>query len=185
MSDELNPFAAPQTELEPFVGDYAAADDAEAMRRKYLKHEASVKSIGYFYYLGALLVVIALSDVVFAMSVNGNARPVLGVLVLAAGAFSFLGGRWLRRLDRRARPVVGVLSGIGLFSIPFGTIINGYILWLVFSEKGSIVFSDAYHEVIAKTPHIKYRSSAVMIVLLVVLLIVLAVAVLPMIFLGF
>ena len=41
-------------------------------------------------------------------------------------------------------------------------LIVGYILYLMLSEKGSVVFSPAYKEIIARTPHIKYRTSLIL-----------------------
>lgn len=62
---------------------------------------------------------------------------------------------------------------IGLSSIPVGTLINGYILFLIFGKKGKLVFSERYQEIIAATPHIKHRTSkAVWIVLGIVLAVI-------------
>jgi hypothetical protein len=60
---------------------------------------------------------------------------------------------------------------------PWGTIINGAILYLVFSKKGAKVFSPEYQEVIRQTPHIKYKTSIMVIVLVSILLAVLIVGV--------
>ena len=62
-----------------------------------------------------------------------------------------------------------ILAGIGLIGFPIGTLISAYILYLLGSQKGVQVFSDEYAEVIAATPHIKYRSSKLVIVLVVLL----------------
>lgn len=82
-------------------------------------------------------------------------------------------GRWLRprstawrKLKSWARIPTAILSGIGLLGFPVGTLINGYILYLVFSRKGVTVFSDDYKRVIAETPHIKYRTSIVVWIIL-------------------
>jgi hypothetical protein len=45
-----NPYASPQTETGPALVTGETLSDAEATRRKYLNHEASVKSIGSLYY---------------------------------------------------------------------------------------------------------------------------------------
>jgi hypothetical protein len=76
----------------------------------------------------------------------------------------------VRRLKPWARIGSGILSGIGLLGFPIGTIINGYILYLLFSKKGSMVFSDEYKRVIQQTPHIKYRTSVIILVALGLLL---------------
>jgi hypothetical protein len=84
-------------------------------------------------------------------------------------------GTGLRRLKRWARIPVGILSGIGLIGFPLGTIINAYILYLVFGKKGVTVFSDEYRLVIEQTPHIKYKTSIVVWIFLgLVLLLIVA-----------
>ncbi|MBN2296713.1 MAG: hypothetical protein JXM70_30080 [Pirellulales bacterium] len=52
-----------------------------------------------------------------------------------------------------------IISGIGLLQIPIGTIIHAYILYLMLSRKATVVFSPKYREIIARTPHIKYKTS--------------------------
>jgi hypothetical protein len=62
--------------------------------------------------------------------------------------------------------VVGVGIAMGRIGagagIPFllgMMIIPGYILYLLLSPKGSMVFSPEYWEAIERTPHIKYKTS--------------------------
>jgi hypothetical protein len=38
------------------------------------------------------------------------------------------------------------------------TLINGCILYLLYSKKGSTVFLEPYQRVISATPHVKYRT---------------------------
>ena len=80
-------------------------------------------------------------------------------------------------MKKSARVPTGILSGIGLLGFPLGTIINGYILYLVFSQKGTTVFSDEYHAVIAQTPHIKYRTSIVVWILVGLVLLLIAIGI--------
>src|SRR5262249_13254560 len=76
-------------------------------------------------------------------------------------------GRALRRLDRWVRVPAIVLSIPGLISFPLGTLINGYIIYLLACAKGKQVFSPEYQTIIRQTPHIKYKTSWIVIVLLV------------------
>lgn len=87
----------------------------------------------------------------------------LGML-LGATAFG------LRRLHRWARPLAVLFAMLGLLAFPFGTIISGYILYLLISQKGSVVFSDHYQQIIARTPNIKYKPSFLVLLLLAVLI---------------
>lgn len=185
MSDSLtsNPYAVTTDALAlPGMGS-----DFEAIRKKYISHEASVKSIGTLYMLGAALG--GLASIVYlvmavAMMTQPNQVPA-AVGMLTAFAFAvamtvlyvFMAkGLW--DLKPWARIVAAVLSGIGLIGFPIGTLISAYFLYLLLSAKGVMVFSDQYKEVIKATPHIKYKTSALVWILLgLLLLIVVAVIV--------
>lgn len=155
-----------------------ANNAAEQIRQEHLKHEASVKSIGLLYYFGGVAVIFAAMVSFFApgRGNDGGMAFVPSVFLIMLGIGQFWAGTGLRRLRRWARVPTGILSGLGLLGFPVGTIINAYILFLVFGQKGKMVFSEEYQAVIEQTPHIKYRTSIVVWVLLgfVVLLIALA-----------
>ena len=165
-----NPYTAPQS-----TATWTDSSE-EQIRREHIKHEASVKSIGILYFIGAFFVVISAVGITLDSSeLPLSSRIGIGVVLGSIGVLQFLVGVGLRRLKSWARIPTGILSGIGLLAFPVGTLINGYILYLVFSTKGSMVFSDRYREVIAATPHIKYRTSIVIWILLGILLLILAV----------
>jgi len=150
----------------------AATTAVEEMRKEYLKHEASVRSIGVLYYLGGagLLLLGIVSVTSFIGRSQDGAETVVGIFIAALFLIFGVGQLWvgtgLRRLKRWARIPTGILSGFGLLGFPLGTIINAYILYLVFSQKGQTVFSDEYRAVIDQTPHIKYRTSILVWILL-------------------
>jgi hypothetical protein len=145
---------------------------AEATRKEHLKHEASVKSIGFLYYLGGAAVLLIAIGMLSRMggvrgTSAGAAGPIfMSILLLILGAGQLWVGTGLRGLRKWARIPTGILSGIGLLGFPLGTIINAYILYLIFSEKGKTVFSDEYQTVMEQTPHIKYRTSIIVWILL-------------------
>lgn len=134
---------------------------AEELRKAHIKHEASVKSIGLLYYLGG--VVLALLGVTqMVVGLSGKGQPVglvIGVLFLVFSVLEFIGGVGLRRLRPWSRVIAGIVSGFGLLGFPIGTIINAYVLYLVFSKKGAMLFTPEYHAAIAQTPHVRYRTS--------------------------
>ena len=141
---------------------------ADQIRNLHIKHEASVKSVGLLYYLGGFFLLLAGAAAVAGNLATGQ-KPesvVVGALFAVLAAGQLFAGSGLRRLRPWARIAAGVLSGIGLIGFPLGTIINGYILWLLFSQKGTTVFSPEYQEVIRQTPHIKYKTSIVVWVVL-------------------
>jgi hypothetical protein len=156
-----------------------ATSAVEEMRNEHLKHEASIRSVGILYYLGGIALIV-MGMLGFAAGTGSSGRiesTVFGVIFLGLGVLQILVGTGIRRLQRWSRIPVGILSGIGLLGFPMGTLINGYILYLVFSKKGGVVFSDEYKAVIEQTPHIKYRTSIVVWILLalIVALIVFAI----------
>lgn len=145
--------------------------DAEETRKQYLKHEASVKSVGILYYLGGVgLLLIGLFGFAAAGSRSREIEILPGLFLIALAVGQFWTGTGLRRLKPWARIPTGIFSGIGLIGFPVGTLINGYILYLIFSRKGKMVFSEEYRAVIQQTPHIKYRTSIVLWIVLGLLL---------------
>lgn len=165
-----------------------ASGEADRIRNEHLKHEASVKSVGLLYYLGgAVMLVLGLVSFLAvgrSQASGTTAGAVLtGLLLAALGAGQIVVGSGLRGLRKWARIPTGILSGFGLLGFPLGTVINAYILYLVFGEKGKMVFSEEYRLVVEQTPHIKYRTSVVVWVLLALLIGLLGIAMVSV-FLG-
>jgi hypothetical protein len=73
---------------------------------------------------------------------------------------------------------------VGLVVLLFGGGIGGLILYLLVSSKAGVVFSREYQEVIRKTPHVKYKTSIVVKILLGLLLLLIGFGVLAAIFGG-
>lgn len=151
-----NPYQAPETFDLPQV----QITDAEAIREAHLKTEASIKSIGILYWLAASALVIAsLPIITTTSSEEGSTVLATGVALLIVGILQFVVGFEIRKLKSWARSAAGIMSGIGLLGFPVGTVINAYILFLLFGKKGQMVFSTDYKEIMAATPHIKYKTS--------------------------
>ena len=182
--DASNPFAAERpARVDPSINPYAPTAyvsesdgleyDVEAFRNRYLSHEASVKSVGLLYMLPGIMILVFC--VIFFLIggvawLGGNpnvmgtpdAAGVIAFFIYAGfGALCYYAGWGVRRFQNGPRIIVTILSGIGLVGFPFGTLINGYILYLLHGDKGKIVFSDRYQEVIRQTPQIKYKTSVV------------------------
>jgi disulfide bond formation protein DsbB len=143
------------------------SSDVEQLRKAHINHEASVKSIGLLYFLGAAFLLLAAFG---TFAAPGQAGRVIAALFIGLAALQIWAGIGLRKLRRWARIPSGILSGLGLLAFPLGTLINGYILYLLFSKKGAMVFSEEYRRAIEQTPHIKYRTSLVVWILLAFLL---------------
>jgi len=158
MSEPVNPYAAPTASV-----DNAEISGKEAIRREHLNHEASIRAVGLLYYLGGVLVVVA------AFAGPASAEPAFALGLLVVGVAQVVGGWAVRAFLPWGRNLGCVLSVIGLFGFPIGTVINGYILYLFLSKKGRTVFTPEYQEVIASTPEIKYRTSIIVWIFLAVL----------------
>lgn len=129
---------------------------AREIRLKHLTHEVSVQAIGALYVLGA---VISLVSAIMAATEGQDpaGRVIVPLLLLIFGAAQLWIGLRLRRLDASARIPATVLACIGLLAFPLGTLINAYVLYLLHSAKGRVVFGPDYEAVRAATPDIKYR----------------------------
>jgi hypothetical protein len=169
-----NPYEAPQS----FDAPPIQSTDAEAVRGEHLKTEASIKSVGILYYLGGCALLLA------SLASSGKFGKMDGIedlagqaavgLIFVLAIAQFIVGSAVRKLKPWSRIGIGILSGIGLLGFPVGTLINAYILFLTFGKKGRMVFSEPYKEIIAATPHMKYKTSkAVWIILAVVIAIIL------------
>jgi hypothetical protein len=173
MSEAANLYAPPAARVE----DVSLNSEAEAVRRAHIKHEASIRAVGLLYYLGGIVVTLAAFVSLVGLTDLQDQAMVLVLLVL--GAAQLAAGWGVRALRTWGRVTGCVLSAIGLLGFPIGTLINAYFLYLFLSKKGRTIFSPAYQEVIAATPDVKYRTSAmvwVLLVLLVAALVLVAVA---------
>lgn len=176
MSAQINPYAPPSAR----VADVSGADtEAEAIRQAHIKHEASVRSIGMLYYIGGALMTIlgiGMTALVFTEERTTLTLVIAGVY-LVLGPLSLAVARGIRKLQPWARTACIVLSLIGLLGFPVGTLINGYIVYLMLARKGRRLFEPDYPAIVAATPHIKYRTSIVVWILLAIILLAIAAAI--------
>jgi len=100
---------------------------------------------------------------------EGSASFFIGMLVfyLIFGIIAILIGRGFRKLKPWVRIPGTIFAALGLLSIPIGTLINGYILYLMFSAKGKMVFSPEYSEIREATPEVVYKTSALSWIILI------------------
>jgi len=163
------------------VREGVSSNAAEQIRKDHIKHEASVKSVGTLYFLAATFLLIA---GVAGVITNDGVEMVLGLVLACLGGLQIWVGVGLRRLKPWARIATAIVSGFGLLGFPLGTLINGYILYLVLSQKGRTVFSEDYQRVIEQTPHIKYKTSIIVWIFLGLLCLLIGLALLGFLFGG-
>jgi hypothetical protein len=125
--DEFNPYAAPVAAVGKPGGASGESGRAEEIRRAHIGHEASIRSIGSLYYLGAIFSGLGIIlGILFATGVIPVRQqdeevlggPVLGMILAAiytvAFALNFALGYGLRALQNWARWTVVVLMAPGL-----------------------------------------------------------------------
>jgi hypothetical protein len=184
MSDIQNPYAAPRANIE----EVEIGGEAETIRKEHINAEASIQAVGRLYLLGCFLALLTFTALVVGAALS-RSDGVAGfisflpstVAMLCAGAFYGAAGFGLRKLKPWARIAATIVSVIGLIGFPIGTIISGYILYLLWNKKGRTIFTPNYQDVIAATPHIQYKTTLlVWIILGIVILLVVAAIALPL-----
>ncbi len=190
-SSSKNPYAPPSVGLGLDSG-FAGSSD-EQIRRKHLGHEASIRSFGLLFMIGSVIGI--LSGVVYFLlavaNLFGGQQVVLGIflflLALITIGLSIL--EWfvavgLRELSNFGRTGGTVMGAIGLLGIPFGTLGSAYLLYLLWSKKGQVVFSPRYRRVREVTPHIVYKTHIVVKILLGLLVAVIVLPIIALVIMG-
>ena len=179
---------------------------AELIRKSHLSHEANIQGFGCLYTLGGILGILGaifyigigifvmaggvvseeLASMVFGAGgdrlVSGGLTTLVGVVFLAIAVAQLFAGRSMQTLNPSGKILAIVVAAIGMLQFPCGTLISGYLLYLLVSAKGRTVFSSAYKEVMQATPHIRYRTSIIVWIFLFILIGVLLLGVLAAIF---
>jgi hypothetical protein len=159
-TEPFNPFASPLTDSRPLSVDHHDSD-AELIRRKHLNHEASIQGFGSLFTIGGVFLALA-AIVTLVGSADALAVALAVTLFLGAIAALYLYvGVGLRNLNPAVKMPATILLAIGLLGFPIGTIINGYGLYLLHSEKGNFILSERYAKIRRQTPHIKYKTSII------------------------
>jgi len=150
----FNPYAPPQ------AATLIDESSPEAIRRVHIGHETSVRTVGSLYaLLGGMVLLPVLMGLLEAMTSASRRNDFVSLmLALAIGAGLLFLGANTRHLKPWARIVMAVVSGL-LAAITLFTVIipalNLYVLWLMLSTKGRMVFSPAYQQIIALTPNVR------------------------------
>lgn len=161
---EINPYAPPAADL---THDYKP--DSERLREEHINVEATIKSVGFLYFLGAFIV-LCFAFGAWGSLISGTGSLWMTLLITALGLLQGWIGYGLRRLRRAAQIPATVFSVLGLLAFPLGTVINLYILSQLLSKKAAFVLTPEYHQIIATTPHVKRKTSkAAWIVLLAII----------------
>jgi len=160
---------------------------SELIRKSHLSHEANIQSIGCLYLLGGIGgLLLSLSYFATGIGMLNNMVPagpggpqvdtvgpgimLLGfaVVVLAISCLQLYAGRTMQTLNAGGKIAAIIMSILGLFG--FGCpCISVFALYLLLSSKGEMVFSPQYKEILQATPHIRYKTSIIVWILLFIL----------------
>lgn len=169
-----NPYSAPQTS--EVLPPEAPETYAESVRKTHIKNESSIKSIGILYYLAAFFLILGGFWGIAEASRTTASSPAVGESVVITMVFLLLGGLnvftgiSIRKFKPWARVVCILFAAIGLLGFPLGTLISAYMLYLLLNKKASMIFSPSYKNIIAATPHVKYKTSMVVWILFIVVI---------------
>jgi len=151
--------------------------NARSIRKQFIRHEVgSIKMIGVLYLVNGVLFLLIAFAVLFIpdeKKITEAQKFLMTLFLLSMGVGLLFTGIKLRTLESWTRIPIAILSGIGVLGFPLGTLVHGWILYLVFSEQGSYIFSDEYKAIVAATPDIQYKSSFQFIVFGILIFIVL------------
>ena len=127
----------------------------------HLKHEASIKAIGFLGLLGGVLLLGAFAFVSIETIAAGSLAESPAMVLLfevALGVLQLIAGIGLRQLQGWSRIPAAIVAAVSMVSVPIGTVVGIYILYLIFSPKGSRVLSAEYRQIVALTPDMRYRT---------------------------
>lgn len=181
-SDTFNPYAAPlvgRETVDPFQRDDAL------IRKQFIDCEGNIRSIASLLILGGLILAFVFGFFSVDFVARGDSADValaalFGVIALLGAAQMIVGIR-LQSFRPRARIGGIVCCVLWMFFIPIGTIIGGACLWYLVRPAAKYVFAPEYREVIRKTPHIRFQTSAVSWVFFIIMLLsLLTLIVIPM-----
>jgi hypothetical protein len=171
-----NPYQAPLANDPPPIPAESFEAYAEEVRRQHLGQEAQIKSIGSLYYLGGIGSIIGIASLI--ATAKELTTDVVGGLAITALFIPvhFLVGYGLHQFKTWARITALVFAFLGLFLFPVGTVICAIAIVLLLLKKNTMIFSPAYKEIVAATPHIKRKGSISYKIALVFLAVILLLA---------
>jgi hypothetical protein len=185
-----NPYQAPA--VQEVVAPAAPSTEAEAIRNRHLRHEASLKGAGLLYLIGGVIVALSVVGLLAGGETLGartdgafNMYWITTGGLVAVCFVQFVAGWGLRRLRPWSKIPAALLAALNFTRFPvstlaevLGMLFSVYVLYLLFSAKGRTVLSPAYAEIVAQTPHLRYRTPRwIWITLLVIVLLIFVVAI--------
>lgn len=135
------------------------------IRQQFIDREGNVRSIAVALIVGGLILTIVFGILSVIHFSNGDRTDfplatLFGVLALL-GVVQLIIGIGVGRFRPRHRIGGIICCVVWLLFIPLGTIIGGACLWYLVRPTAKYIFTTEYRDVIQRTPHIHFRTSAV------------------------
>ena len=143
------------------------------IRKEHIGHEASIRGVALLYYFVSVFIGLGSLGFLFLAVSQETSRLrflILTAFLLGLAVLYAVLARGIRRLKPWSRTPATVLACIGLLGFPLGTLINGYILYLLHSERGKTIFSPEYQQVVLQTPEVRYKTPLVLWILLILVI---------------
>ncbi len=164
MGEELNPYAAPRSQI------LAVNADVVRLRQEFLRAEGHLKAFGLLIILLSLMLITAKVMMLKIFFIQDLGMPEIPWPFVALGSLSLLpliAGMGLYFLKRWAGVVMGVLAVVqilmGIVQLPGGLleiIVQAAVLRFMLSPRARRVLSSEYQDMIRRTPTIKSRAAA-------------------------
>lgn len=161
-AESFNPYAAPLVGLETV--DPFQQDDIQ-IRQQFIDCEANVMSIAGLLMFGGIIVTAVCGFLALGFLADGGLAELGPAVLLAllgiAGIVQLIVGFQVRTFRPRARVGAIIFCALWLLFIPLGTLFGGVSLWYLLRPAATYVFTQEYRDVIQRTPHVRFRTSAV------------------------
>ncbi len=166
---DINPYAPTLHAAESEIDVH----DEESIRRKYINHETNIKSIGSLFVLFSIVIfIVALVTESVASPRAASFSPLYIAFWTTLATAQLIAAFGLYRFQSWARMLAIPISIVWLAGIGLGTLLGLFFLYLLLSRKGAYVFSDEYKSIRKATPQVKYKMSAISMMIVVGLLLI-------------
>lgn len=156
--DELNPYAAPQSDV------LRQDDDAIRIRQEHLRTEAHLKALGIFYAVASILAIAGTYYMNKAMGADFNVHFPISterIILSSAGFVAGAGLFWFQPFAKWLTILLSVIAiGNSLLQLPSGlggVAIQAFIVRFLLLQKTRRVLARDYADILRQTTELRSR----------------------------